>query len=805
MPRYLKFLFLLIISSCALFGAREMLLEDAWYFKKGEISLAEACDPAAEMADWQRVRVPHDYAIDKAFDMTIDSRPASQNRVKTAASGALPQFGVGWYRRTINLPESERGQSVFVRFDGAMSGAQVYLNGQLVCERPFGYATFEADLTKFFKFGQDNILSVRLENPENSSRWYTGFGLYRKVQLVLRSQVRVPFGGIFVTTPQVEKEKAVVNIQMELENISGEAKTAVLQILIISSDGQQVGEVKTEVSLESGLKTVEQQIELANPQLWGLESPSLYKALTKVNVGDETVEELSTRFGIRSIHYDYDKGFFLNGESVKIKGLGQHHDFGPLGTAFNASAARRILNMLKDVGANALRTVHNPPAPELLDMCDEMGILVMDEIFDEWEQKKCENGYNKLFKQWAAIDLRDWIRRDRNHPSVIMWSLGNELPEQDKEMGAKNAKFLHKIVKENDPTRPTTAAMNGVLDFVAPHVDLTGCNYKQAIYPELREKFKKPIYGSETAAMLSSRGIYSFPWDKSIGLLESQGQVSSYCDEMRDWPPNAEFEWKAQDEYEFVFGEFAWCLTDYIGEPNPFEYSTCARSSYWGLTDLGGIKKDRYYMYRAKWNTKSDTLHILPHWTWPEFEGKTLPVHVFTNYDDVELFVNGKSVGRQKKTPEPLINRYRAIFEDVPYEAGELKAVAYDKDGKARKEQIVKTAGAPAAIKLIPEAKRLSKDSRDVVFMEVQIVDKDGNLCPRAVNPVFFKMNGNGRLRAVCNGDATDQTPFSASYMRAFSGKLTVVVDSPSGKEGKLRLTAWGSKLKGASVDIEVQ
>lgn len=782
------------IQSLFAYRQSDVKLGDGWLFHRGELKNAQI--PSTDTSTWEAVKVPHDWAIGQNFNMNYDKQftqvvqdGETRARTRTGRTGALPFEGVGWYRKTLELPKSDEGKRVYIQFDGAMSRAKVWLNGEYVGEWPYGYVSFELDLTKHFKFGSPNTLAVRLENLPSASRWYAGAGLFRDVRLAVKPQIHVENWGTYITTPKVSANSAVCRIETFVADHSGTGKKISVKTTIISPDGKQVAQKSADIAIENGSGKAVQEFDIENPSLWDIDSPKLYTAKTQILADGKPVDEYFSRFGVRSISYDRDGGFKLNGKKTIFKGVCMHHDLGPIGAAFNVSAARRQVEILKEMGANAIRTSHNPPSPALLDICDELGMLVQVEAFDEWKMPKCENGYNKLFDKWAKKDLEAMIRRDRNHPCVVMWSIGNEVPEQTVPDGRKTAKFLAETARAMDPTRPVTAGCDRNKQAVeygfVDELDLVGFNYKPFYYKECYDK--KPsavIYGSETASTVSSRGVYHFPTKESKQPWSYDYQVSSYDLCCAPWSQVPEDEWKGQDENPFVLGEFVWTGFDYLGEPFPYDGDFIAKSSYFGIVDLCGFPKDRYYLYRARWNPQAETLHVLPHWTWPDRLGQKTPVYCYTNYPKAELFVNGKSMGVREKKESGKFGKSRLIWEDVAYQPGEIKVVAYGADGKKAAEKTVKTAGEPARIVLKADRKKFGGD--ELCFVEVSVVDKDGNLCPRADNIIYFSTDGNVRLRALCNGDPTDLTPFSANYMRAFSGKLLAVVEADGDAKGSI-------------------
>lgn len=773
------------------------LLDTGWKFQNKEINTAIN---AIDDNSWQTVTVPHDWAIAGPFDMNIDLQAVQvledgdkKPKLRTGRTGALPCFGIGWYRKALTISKADEGKRVFVEFDGAMSRSKVYLNGVYIGEWPYGYSSFSFELTKYIQFGKENVLSVRLENKEESSRWYPGAGIYRNVRLVKTAPIRVAHWGTNITTPVVTSQKGEVNIKTEID---GNA-TVRLVTEIYDAKGKIVGTSSTNKSADVNT-TIEQTIKVNKPNLWSPETPNLYTAVSRVFVGKIQKDEYKTTFGFRTIRFDKDKGFFLNGKYTKFKGVCLHHDLGPIGAAVNFRATERQLVMMKEMGANAIRTSHNPPSLELLKICDSIGLMVQVESFDEWKNGKNANGYGDFFDAWAEKDLTAMIKRDRNHPSVVMWSIGNEIREQGMEEGYKIARFLTKISHDLDPTRPVSAGFNNwmgaIKNGLAAEVDLVGFNYAPDFYEKKHKEFPNfTIYGSETASTVSSRGVYKFPVVASKKAWYTDYQLTSYDLETCSWADLPDFEFQYQDDLDFVAGEFVWTGFDYLGEPSPYNEGTPARSSYFGIVDLAGLPKDRYYLYQSKWSDKP-VFHVLPHWTWPERLNQKVPVFCYTNYPKAELFVNGKSMGTRVKDKSSMLKRYRLMWDDVVYEPGEIKVVAYDNQDKVVAEKIIRTAGETYSIKLTADRQKIKADGKDLSFVTIEILDKNGNLCPKANNLLFFEVKGAGKLKAVCNGDATDQMSFVSKYMRTFNGKMVVTIESET-QAGDIVLKASGGFL----------
>lgn len=788
---------------------RDIIPLEKWRFFLGEVSGAERID--FNDSSWENVEVPHDWAIDKHFDMRIDIQTVqvledgeTRPMRRTGRTGALPTFGVGYYRTKVVSDNSMRNKKIRIEFDGAMSLSKVFLNGKFIGEWPYGYSSFAFDLTEHWNYDGDNIVTVRLENEPESSRWYSGAGIYRNVRIVALNDVSVAHWGTNVTTPVIKRNYAEVNVVTDIDNYSNTADV-MLESIIYDMDDKIVAKRKSSKKITKNDNQFVHNLKVSKPILWDIDNPYMYKLVSNVYSGGVLKDSYTTNIGIRSIRYDKDNGFFLNGKHVKIKGVCLHHDLGPLGAAVNYRALERQLQMMKEMGCNAIRTSHNPPTPELLDLCDQMGLLVQVEAFDEWKVGKNKNGYNKYFDEWAERDLVAMIRRDRNHPSVIMWSIGNEIREQKEKKGAETARFLTQICHREDPTRPVTAGFNShtsaIKNGLADEIDLVGFNYKPKDYKKKHEEFPDYIiYGSETASTVSSRGVYKFPVKEIRDVYYHDYHVSSYDLEYPAWASTPDTEFEQQDDCDFIMGEFVWTGFDYLGEPTPFNEGTPARSSYFGIVDLAGLKKDRYYLYKSKWSL-NPVLHLLPHWNWNDRIGQNVPVFCYTNYPKAELFVNGKSKGIKQKNKSNKYERYRLMWNDVVYYPGEIKVVAYDENNIIKDSVLIKTAGDPYQITAYADRNKIVANGKDLSFVTVEIKDKEGNLCPLANNLLFFDVDGTTELEAVCNGDPTDHTPFSSDYMRTFNGKLVVILRSSESK-GNSVLKVYGSNLKSAEVEL---
>ncbi|GAB3432103.1 DUF4982 domain-containing protein [Niabella aquatica] len=780
------------------------VLTDGWKFARGE--QPGAFETAFDDSKWQMVAVPHDWAIYGPFDKEIDKQVIAieQNgekipTEKTGRTGALPYTGDGWYRKEFALPGFKPGKKAILLFEGAMSEPKVYLNGNKIGEWNYGYSYFYFDITDALLAGQKNLLAVHLNNREASSRWYPGAGLYRKVSIIVKDRESIEQWGTTITTPFITDEIAKVNVKTKVS-----ASDAMLVTDIFDNTGKRVAADSIQ---EMFGNEFDQNIAVTDPKLWSPETPHLYKAVSRLYVGGQLKDEVITRFGIRQIHYSAENGFRLNGHTRKFKGVCLHHDLGPLGAAVNVAALRRQLQILKDMGCDAIRSSHNMPSMEQLELCDEMGFMFLAESFDEWARPKVKNGYNRYFAGDMEKDVTNLVRATRNHPCIVMWSAGNEVPDQWGFEGAKRAKRIQDIFHREDPTRPVTVGMDQVQNAMkygfGAVLDIPGLNYRLPLYEEAYKTFPQGfLLGSETASTVSSRGVYKFPVIKAAQKQYDDHQSSSYDLEYCSWSnlPDDDFVW--QDDKPWVIGEFVWTGFDYLGEPTPYDEKWPSRSSYFGINDLAGLPKDRYYLYRSRWNTQEPTLHILPHWNWQGREGAITPVFVYTSYDSAELFINGKSMGVQKKHKESNLNRYRLMWMDVKYEPGTVKVIAYDKEGKPAAVKTVVTAGKPYALQLEADRATIKADGKDISFVTVSVVDKNGNLCPTAAEQLKFSVKGNGIFRAACNGDATSLDRFHLPTMKTFSGKLVVLVQSDTA-EGSVELSVTGKGLKAGKIALK--
>lgn len=802
-----KQLFLLIILlvtlSVSAQNRKEYLLEKNWKFSRVDNETNK--DVNFDDAKWQSVIVPHDWAITGPFgfydvqNVKIEQDGMKEAMEQAGRTGGLPFIGVGWYRNSTDLPKYENGKQVMLLFDGAMSYPQIYINGKKAGEWGYGYNSFSLDITDFLnKDGSQNVLAVRLENKTDQSRWYPGAGLYRNVHVIVTGETHIPVWGTYVTTPVVKSDFAKVNVKTQIEGEIQKDKKYKLVSEVFDVSNKSVAKSEMELT-QFDENEFSQDILVKNPSLWEVESPVLYQVKSTLFADNQQIDEYSTTFGIKTIEIIPDKGFYLNGKRILFKGVCNHHDLGSLGAAVNDAAIRRQIRIMKDMGVNAIRTSHNMPAPELVRACDEMGMMLMAESFDEWKNYKVKNGYNVLWDEYAEKDVVNLIHHYRNNASVVMWSIGNEVPDQGyNDLGVKRNRFLKDICHREDPTRPVTNGMDNskmtVYNNFAAILDIPGFNYKPHFYTEYYKNLPQQIIlGSETASTVSSRGVYKFPVARQSMKMYDDMQCSSYDVEHCYWSdlPEDNFIW---DNYlPYHMGEFVWTGFDYLGEPTPYYSNWPSHSSYFGIVDLAGIPKDRFYLYRSYWNEKENTLHILPHWNWKGREGQITPIFVYTNYPSAEVFINGKSQGRQTKdisidaektnnkeaqTTFERQKKFRLMWMNTKYEPGTVKVVAYDEKGNIAETKEMKTAGKPAKIVLEADRNILKADGKDISFINVKMVDVKGNFCPTQTDEITVKVTGAGKYNSMMNGDAIDLTPFQSSTMKLFSGQLTALVQS---------------------------
>ncbi len=808
-------LLLIALSVFPVYAQRtEYLLEKNWLFAKGESGGEEAVmyDDKA----WEKVCVPHDWAIYGPFsrDNDLQNVAVSQNfetraSIKTGRTGGLPYVGIGWYRTTF-IADPARLTTLI--FDGAMSEARIFVNGRKVCFWPYGYNSFHCDVTEFLnKDGTANTLAVRLENKPQSSRWYPGAGLYRNVRVVQTGNIHIPVWGTQITTPHVSEDYASVCLKTTIKNTGKELLTVVTDI--IDTAGKTVARKENQGYISHN-EPFTQNFTINTPRLWSPETPILYKACTRIYADGRLQDTYTTTFGIRTIAFIADKGFYLNGQHRKFQGVCLHHDLGPIGAAVSESAIRHQLAMLKDMGCDAIRTAHNMPAPELVKLCDEMGFMMMLEPFDEWDIAKCANGYHRFFNEWAERDMVNMLHQYRNSPSVVMWSIGNEVPTQCSPEGYKVAKFLRDLCHREDPSRPVTCGMDQVSCVLsngfAAMMDIPGFNYRAHRYVEAYNCLPQNIIlGAETSSTVSSRGVYHFPAERKADAKTPDHQSSSYDLEYCSWSNIPDIDFALADDYPWTIGQFVWTGFDYLGEPSPYDTDAWPNhSSLYGIIDLASIPKDRFYLYRSLWNKQKETLHILPHWTWPERTGQTTPVFVYTSYPTAELFINGKSQGKKtKKTKEEAQTaeeRYRLMWRDVRYEPGEIKVVAYDKNHKPVSEKVIRTAGKPHHFEFVTAYNSpLRANGKDLYYVTIQAVDIEGNLCPNYNELVKVRVSGAGHFRAMANGDVTCLELFHKPQMHMFNGQLTILVQSGQ-KSGDILLETSARGMKKGRIIIPV-
>jgi beta-galactosidase len=777
---------------------------------------------------WRSLDLPHDWAIEGPFSDTLENN-----------TGLLPWKGIGWYRKHFTISENDKGKRIYVDFDGAMANAKVWLNGKFVGEWPYGYTSFRLDLTPFITAGKENIIAVRLDTRNWDSRWYPGAGIYRNVWIVKSSQLHIAYNGVFCTTPSIKKDTAMLSVQAEVESHLNDAEPVTVKALVYKLNdkfeiaGSPVAESVAEKATIEGMKNhvFRFDIPVKSPVLWDINKPELYRVAVMVMQGTVLTDRYETNFGFRTLDFTARNGFLLNGRRVEIQGVCNHHDLGALGSAYNIHAAARQLQILKDMGCNAIRTSHNPPAPELADLCDKMGFLIMIEAFDTWRIGKKPKDYNLIFDAWHSEDLKAMVRRDRNHPSVFMWSIGNEVPDQGHPYLAT---ALSAIVKSEDNTRPVTSGCdntNSGTNGFQKTLDVFGINYHLSDYKrfyDLKDNSNLGLISTESASTVSSRGEYFFPVVQGDlnNNLPGKGifQVTSYDLAYPAWASTPDQQWTILDKFPGAMGEFVWTGFDYLGEPTPYSGDMTglkpdsegyqetikmlekqgvkevpSRSSYFGIMDLAGFKKDRFYLYQSRWKSEAPMAHILPHWNWPERKGLVTPVHVYTSGDEAELFLNGKSLGKRKKGEF----EYRIRWDDVVYQPGELRVIAYKK-GIKWAEDVVKTTEKASRLDLAADRPVIHADGTDLVFITVKIEDKNNLLVPRSGNQLSFSIDGPGRIVATDNGDAASHESFQAKSKKAYNGMCLVIVAADKGTTGSLTVKAESKGLVAGSVKVDI-
>ena len=805
----------------------ERQLEKGWKFTR--LDDAQFARADYNDAKWKNVTVPHDWAIYGPFSIDNDKQNTAiaqdgqtQAMEHAGRTGGLPFVGTGWYRLSFEVPEFKDNKRCTLVFDGAMSHAQVYINGEKAVYWPYGYNTFYVDATPFLKKGAKNELAVRLENQNESSRWYPGAGIYRNVHLIVTEDAHVPVWGTQVVTDEIGSDYARISQKTDLEVPAGKSlKDYTLVTEIKDATGRVVAQNRCSAE---GAKAQHytQQFVVENPQLWTVDTPNLYTSESRIYEGSTLKDTYTTTFGIRQVKLEAGKGFFLNGKLIKFKGICQHHDLGALGAEVNMAAIRRQIRMLKDMGCNAIRTSHNMPAPELVQACDEMGMMLMGESFDEWITPKVQNGYHQFFNEWAERDIDHLVRHYRNNPSIVMWCIGNEVPDQDDgDRGTKIAYRLQQLCHQLDPTRPVTQGMDHpdavVNNGMAAAMEIPGFNYRPHKYLENIKKLPQGfLLGTESASTISSRGVYKFPVERKAMAKYPDHQASSYDVEHCSWSNLPEDDWIQHDDLPWCMGEFVWTGFDYLGEPSPYYTDWPSHASLFGIIDMGGIPKDRYYLYRSHWNKQAETLHILPHWNWAGREGEVTPVFVYTNYPKAELFINGKSQGVVEKDSTVTVynsadaesqrtfkrqRRYRLMWMNTKYEPGTLKVVAYDAQGHVAATREMHTAGVPYAIRLEADRTSLTADSKDLSFVTVSVVDKDGNLCPLADNEIKYTVTGAGHYKAGTNGNPASLESLQRPQMKVFSGQMSAII-STTERPGTITVKASAKGLKTATLKL---
>ena len=761
-----------------------------------------------DSASWQSVTVPHDWAIagpfDKKWDLqtvAIEQNGETEATEKSGRSGSLPWIGKGYYRTTATIAPGTGCARLI--FDGAMSEPIVYVNGHEAGRWAYGYNAFEVDITPFLSSDGQNEIEVSLKNVEESSRWYPGAGLYRPVTLITTGDAHIDDWHTFLRTRRLSDAEAVLAFDAKVTSEKTDLTNAIMTVELRDAKGHVAALANLRIG-DGG--AAHGEMVLDNPQTWTPERPYLYTARVGLRVDGKEVDCQTFKTGVRTVSVTKESGFALNGQTRKIKGVCLHHDQGPLGAAENRAAFERQIRIMKDMGADAIRTAHNMPSKMQMEVCDSIGMMVMAESFDMWIYPKCKNGYARFFKEWSDRDIANLIRRHRNHPSIVMWSIGNEIPEQGMAEGPENLKRLQDLCHSLDETRPVTQGMDriewAIKNNFAQLQDVVGMNYRVHLYePNIGKLPQGIILGSETASTVSSRDVYHFPVKIGADITHEDGQCSSYDTEYCSWSNLPEDDFAAQDDLPYTIGQFVWTGFDYLGEPTPYDTYWPSRSSYFGICDLAGLPKDRYYLYRSVWNTKQHTTHLLPHWTWPGREGQQTPIFCYTDAPTAELFVNGKSQGRRTKDKANKMDRYRLRWNDVTYEPGEIVAVAYDAKGNETGRDTVRTAGEPANLSILADKDTILANGDDMAFVTIELTDSRGTTVPTATNSVTINVDGAATFQAACNGDATSLTPFVSNKMELFGGKLVAIVRS-SRKAGDVTVRAT---VDGTNISKEIK
>jgi beta-galactosidase len=786
-------LLLSIMASGSVCSGNWNRFNNNWKFTKGNPENAQSTN--FDDSSWEKVNLPHDWAIKGPF-----------NEQENGSTGKLPWRGEGWYRNTFTLSSEDQGKVVYIKFDGVMSSPQIFVNGKLAGKWDYGYSSFYLDISDFVKYGQENGIAVYVDNRKHDSRWYPGAGIYRKVEMMTTEKVHEEIWGTYITTPVVSQSYAEMRILSNVWNKDSEDKKVTVEAVLVSPEGFEIKTVASrQRTLPAGsLFQFDNWMTVVRPQIWDVDHPVLYSIKTKVIVDGKVVDSNETPFGFRSFEFTADDGFHLNGRRLQLRGVNLHHDHGPLGAAFNKRSMERKLEILKEMGCNAVRTSHNICAPELIELCDKMGLLVFNEAFDKYD-KKADIFEATDFYEFGERVIKNFVLRDRNNPSVFIWSVGNEMGDiqSNSNFGLQRLAAMVGLVRKYDITRPVTMACDQESNAHWRHFDyydVHAWNYDQRWKTARKLDPSKSVIISESASTVSTRGFYELPLPEKPTDFTQSNQVSSYDLHAPSWAEvcDDDFMWQENDKY--IAGEFVWTGFDYLGEPTPYSSS---RSSYFGIVDLCGIPKDRYYLYQSYWRPEKDLIHILPHWNWPGHEGKKVPVFVYTNGDEAELFLNGKSLGKQSKKPKSEISteRYRLMWHDVVYEAGELKAVAY-RAGKVIGEKVLRTAGEAYTLKLTPDRSRLKASGEDLSFILVEAYDKNGNLCPLAEYMINFELKGPGEIAGVGNGNPQSHEPFVAPYRKLFNGKAMLIVRTIANKPGKITVEASAEGLKPAKTSL---